>query len=158
MEKREYPDSMASSPTTSYPPGRPLTPQTHQLNRFNERYGGASWVNPFDTPSHSRPPSTIASSTGLHQAGKGGGYFRSRRVRKGEVDKPWLSKKDPREKWVTIIPIIGIVVGLVGAGFLVYNGLQSVVNHEYCLILDEDFSTGFNEKIWTREAEVGGFG
>ena len=28
----------------------------------------------------------------------------------------------------------------------------------YCQILDEDFSGGFNTNVWTKEAEVGGFG
>ncbi|TKA49805.1 hypothetical protein B0A49_13696 [Cryomyces minteri] len=86
-------------------------------------------------------------------------YFHSRRVKKGEVEKPWLERKDPREKWVTIIPIIGIVVGLAVSGFLIYDGLKTVVNHVYCPVLDENFSSGtLDPKIWTKEAEVGGFG
>jgi len=69
-----------------------------------------------------------------------------------------MDKKDPREKWVTIIPIIGIVIGFALAGFLIYDGLQTVVNHTYCSVLDENWSEGFNEKVWTKEVEVGGFG
>ena len=85
-------------------------------------------------------------------------YFHSRRVRKGEVERPWLDRHDPKEKWVTIIPIIGIVVGLALSGFLIYDGLASVAHHVYCPVLEDDFSNGFNTKVWTREAEVGGFG
>ena len=86
-------------------------------------------------------------------------YFRSRRVRKGEIEHPWkLAKKDPREKWVTIIPLIGLALGLAVAGFLVYDGLRTIVNHQYKLILDEDWSQGFRTDIWHKEVTVGGFG
>ena len=85
-------------------------------------------------------------------------YFRSRRVRKGELAKPWQEKKDRREKWVTIIPCMGLLVGLGICGVLVYLGLASVVNHKYCPVLLEDWSNGFDESIWTREVEVGGYG
>jgi len=74
------------------------------------------------------------------------------------VQQPWKEKKDPKEKWVTIIPCIGLVVGLAVAGFLVWHGISSVVNHKYCPVLTEDWSNGFDEKIWTREVECGGFG
>lgn len=69
-----------------------------------------------------------------------------------------MDKKDPREKWVTIIPLIGLALGFAFAGFLVYDGLKSVINHEYCPVINEDFSNGLDSKIWTKEAEVGGFG
>ncbi len=79
-------------------------------------------------------------------------------MKKGEVERPWMDKKDPREKWVTIIPLIGLFVGFALAGFLVWDGLRTVVNHVYCPVLDENWSGGFNERVWTKEAEVGGFG
>lgn len=85
-------------------------------------------------------------------------YFKSRRIRKDEVEKPWLEKKDPKEKWVSIIPLVALAIGFLLAGLLVYDGIRSVVHHEYCLVLSEDFSGGLNEKIWTKESEVGGFG
>lgn len=86
-------------------------------------------------------------------------YFHSRRIRKGEAERPWLSKKDPKEKWVTIIPLIGIAIGFAIAGFLIYDGLSSVSNHVYCPVLDEDFSSSaLDPKIWTKEVEVGGYG
>ena len=74
------------------------------------------------------------------------------------AEKPWMEKKDPKEKWVTIIPLIGLFLGFCIAGLLVWDGMRSVVNHKYCLVLDEDWSQGFNDKVWMREAEVGGFG
>jgi hypothetical protein len=72
--------------------------------------------------------------------------------------KPWLKQKDPKGKWVTILPIIGMILGLGIAGFLVWDGLSSVVRHDYCQILSEDFSNGLDPNIWSKEAEVGGFG
>lgn len=87
-----------------------------------------------------------------------GQYFRSRRIQKGDVAKPWLAVKDHREKWVTIIPCLGLLLGLAICGLLVYLGLASVVNHKYCPVLMEDWSNGFDENIWTREVEVGGYG
>jgi hypothetical protein len=60
---------------------------------------------------------------------------------------------------VTIIPLIGLFIGLAIAVLLIYDGLQTVVNHKYCPVFMEDFSSGtLNPSIWTKEAEVGGFG
>ncbi|KAI0475756.1 glycoside hydrolase family 16 protein [Xylariaceae sp. FL0804] len=84
-------------------------------------------------------------------------YFHSRRVKKGEAEKPWLAKKDPREKWTTILPLMGIGVGLLLSAFLVWDGLRSVVKHKYCLVLNDEFDS-FNEDVWTKEVQVGGFG
>lgn len=69
-----------------------------------------------------------------------------------------MAKKDPKEKWVTIIPLIGLALGFGVAGFLIYDGLSSVVHHKYCPVMSDDFSQGLNTNIWTKEAEVGGFG
>ncbi|KAF2404381.1 glucan endo-1,3-beta-D-glucosidase [Trichodelitschia bisporula] len=86
-------------------------------------------------------------------------YFRSRRLRKGTAnEKPWLKEKDSREIWITLIPLIGLLCGLGIAAALVWSGYKSVTNLEYCLVLDEDWSHGIRSNVWTREAEVGGFG
>lgn len=117
--------------------------------------------NPFATPfTMSEQNSTNASSSALnlHQQREQQKYFHSRRVKKGEIERPWLDRKNPKEKWVTIIPMVGLALGFAIAGFLVYDGLRTVVHHQYCPVLKEDWSTGFNTKIWTKEAEVGGFG
>ncbi|MCJ1308483.1 hypothetical protein MMC25_002136 [Agyrium rufum] len=141
--------------TSASTPLRPSTPD----NPYSDNITPLPRTNPFGTPFTSRPGSIRNSSAvDLHQETLRQRYFHSRRVRKGEVERPWLNRKDPREKWVTIIPIIGILVGFGLAGFLVYDGLKTVVNHVYCPVLDEDWSEGFNTKIWTKEAEVGGFG
>lgn len=53
---------------------------------------------------------------------------------------------------------MGFIVGLAIAGYIVYDGYKSVPVHTYCTVLDEDFSHGLNDDVWTKEAEVGGFG
>lgn len=110
------------------------------------------------TPISTRSPAAI-SVVSFAQANIRNRYFHSRRIKDPkEIQKPWLEKKDPREKWVTIIPLMGIAIGLGIAAFLVFNGISSVVNHKYCEVFVEDWSQGFREDIWTREVEVGGFG
>ncbi|KAI9778017.1 MAG: hypothetical protein M1839_008422 [Geoglossum umbratile] len=137
-------------------PQRSGTPES---SPFTESNTPAIRPNLFSSPDPSRPTSTAGSSTALPSAQFSQRYFHSRRVQKGEIEKPWLQKKDPREKWVTIIPLMGLGVGLLLAGFLIYDGLRSVVNHKYCPVLHEDFSgTTLNDQIWTKEVEVGGFG
>ncbi|KAF2770435.1 glycoside hydrolase family 16 protein [Teratosphaeria nubilosa] len=112
--------------------------------------------NPFGTPYGSMPVSAMGSSTGVQRMPPPR-YFHSRRIRKGETERPWLEKKDPKEKWVTIIPLIGIFVGLALTGFMIYEGLQSIHSYTYCPVLMDDFSSGLSDK-WYKEVEVGGFG
>jgi hypothetical protein len=122
-------------------------------------------ANPFQSPDVSRPPSSFGSSSGIAAAAPrapndpsaGPRYFHSRRVKKGEIEKPWLDNKDSREKFVTILPVLGVLIGLGLAGFLVWDGINSVVKHNYCMVLDDSFDT-FNTDIWTKEVQVGGFG
>ena len=112
--------------------------------------------NPINTPRASAHTSRAASTTGYQPQRPT--YFHSRRIKKGQVQRPWLDKKDPREKWVTIIPIIGILLGLAVSGFLIWEGLQTVQQHVYCSIFEDNFSSGLNTNVWTKEVEVGGFG
>lgn len=137
-------NSVQSVPTT------PTTTTTPDSQSIHEKQ------NPFATPYSSHPGSHTGSYANLHAPAQR--YFHSRRIRKGEVDKPWLTNKDPKEKWITIIPIIGILVGLALSGLLVYDGLRGVVNHKYCPVYSTDFTEGFDNTVWTKEAEVGGFG
>ena len=108
------------------------------------------------------PASAMGSTSGFqsssYQQAPQARYFHSRRIKKGEIERPWLNRKDPKEKWVTIIPLIGIFVGLALSGFLIYEGLQTVHHYVYCPVLEEDFSQGLRSNIWTKEVEVGGYG
>lgn len=144
----DYQHGTATTTATNTP--RPGTPDSDPIEPAPPR-------NPFASPYGSMPASAIGSSTGL-QTSAPPRYFHSRRVNKAEIEKPWLEKKDPKEKWATIIPIIGILIGFGLVGFLVYDGLSSVTNHTYCPVLNEDFSGGLNPSIWTKEVEVGGYG
>lgn len=114
--------------------------------------------NPFSASAS--PLGTSANSSAIHlqYQKQSQRYFRSRRIKKGTSEQPWKTKKDPKEKWVTIIPLIGLALGFALAGFLVYDGLSTIVHHTYKLVLDEDWSNGFNDAIWTKEVNVGGFG
>ncbi|RCI12096.1 hypothetical protein L249_0882 [Ophiocordyceps polyrhachis-furcata BCC 54312] len=107
-----------------------------------------------DSPEVSRPAS---SSGGRFEPQR---YFHSRRVRKGDAEKPWLVRREAKEKWVTILPILGIVVGLGLAALLVWDGIRSVIKHKYCPVLDDSFDGGggLNADVWTKEVTVGGFG
>ncbi|KAF7559013.1 hypothetical protein G7046_g5140 [Stylonectria norvegica] len=85
-------------------------------------------------------------------------YFRSRRIKKGTIDRPELRDKDPRGIWITLIPIFGFLAGLLAIALLTWNGYASVSNHKYCEVFVDDFSAGFNSTIWTKQVETGGFG
>ena len=136
-------------------------PFTSHLDTFSlqdeETMAPASASNPFSTPHVSRPV-TQSGSTTSYSGPPQPRYFRSRRVKKGTVERPWLDKKDPKEKWVTIIPLLGILAGLAITALLIWDGLRSVVNHKYCPVLDEQWMNGFDEKFWTKEVELGGYG
>jgi len=150
------PTYRSSAVSTATTPNRPGTPESRS-NPFTDDISPAPrGNNPFSSPFTSRPASSFGSSSAVR--GLPSRYFHSRRVRKGEVSQPWRTKVDPKEKWVTIIPLIGLAIGFVLAGFLVYDGISSVVHHKYCPVLSDDFSNGINTDIWTQEAEVGGFG
>lgn len=124
-------------------------PETHSAQLNSPRISSQTSRVPSEAGS--------AANTSSYQSSQRGEWFRSRRVKKGEVEKPWLEKKDPREKWVTILPLVGLALGLCITGLLVWDGIRTVAQHKYCEVLNEDFTT-WNSKIWTKEVEVGGFG
>ncbi|KAK0726028.1 glycoside hydrolase family 16 protein [Lasiosphaeris hirsuta] len=163
---RPNPAMLSATSTAAPTPLRPGTPNDSGINPFGDGHESqasqrpASGVNPFYSPSASRAPSSFddVSAAGRGFDERAQRYFHSRRVRKGEVEKPWTKNADPKEKWVTIIPIIGIVIGLALSAFLVWDGVRSVVKHNYCLVLAEDFSGGLNGAVWQKEVQLGGFG
>lgn len=149
-------------PSPRRPPrqDRSNSPFTVRPNPFDDEITSLPSRDPFSSVNNSRAPSRAPSSTATSTGRRPLStiYFKSRRIQKDEIEKPWLEKKDPKEKWVTIIPLVALAIGFLLAGLLVYDGIRSVVHHEYCLVLSEDFSTGLDPKIWTKEAEVGGYG
>jgi len=140
---------IGTATTTAEATPRPGTPDSDPIMQ-------APRPNPFATPYGSVPVSASGSSTALHMPQQR--FFHSRRINKDEIEKPWLDKKDPREKWVNIIPCFGIALGLAVTCFLIWDGIRNITNNTYCSVFEDDFANGFNTKIWTKEAEVGGFG
>lgn len=153
---------------------RPLGPESASpssgekrptANSFREQLERFSGTNPLAAAQgrRSRPisalsPASTPSGEELEQR-TGMRYFHSRRIRKDQVVKPWTKEpRDPKEKWVTIIPLIGLIMGLCAAGFIIWDGIRSVVNHKYCMVLDEDWAQGFRPDIWQAEIRAGGFG
>ena len=111
------------------------------------------------TTTSSPPYSTASSRAGYHSYNeKPSTYFHSRRKAKADIEKPWLKEKNPRQAWLTWFPIIGLLLGIGCTGALVWDGLRTNKLPQYCQVLDDDFSSGLRESIWTKEAEVGGYG
>lgn len=147
----------AATTTAAATPVRSSSPN-HEGEVFSDDHiSPTPPINYLHGVNYSRPQSTMGDSSAVNHS-SATTYFRSRRVRKGEVQRPWVGKKDPKEKWVTIIPIVGAIIGLALAGFLVWDGLRTVVINDYKLVLDENFSGPLDSNIWTKEVEVGGFG
>lgn len=141
-----------------------IPPTKHEADAVAPMRPFAGSSDPFASPTGSRPSSPSFGSSNAPQRPATQQpqtlrYFHSRLVKKGEVEKSWLGRKDPKEKWVTILPLTGIFIGLALAAFLVWDGLSSVVHHKYCLVLDESFDgSGLDSNVWTQEVQVGGFG
>lgn len=144
----DYHHGTATTTATNTP--RPGTPDSDPIE-------AAPRSNPFQTPYGSMPASAMGSTTGVQHIPPPR-YFHSRRINKDEIEKPWLDKKDPKEKWVWIIPLIGALIGIGLAGFSIYEGLKSHSSHTYCPVLDDTFTNGIDPKTWTHEVQVGGFG
>ena len=146
------------------------TPRLESISETTDSINPVPLRDPFASGNASEINSTAVSSSAasigddasikeeapqLHPRAR---YFHSRRIKKGEAERSWLKKKDPMEKWVWILPVIGLVIGLGIAGYLIFSGLGKVSYHEYCEILNEDWSEGLDPKKWLKEVEVGGFG
>jgi hypothetical protein len=130
---------------------------------MEQRPGTNTLENPFSTPLNSRAGSRAVSSTG-HTSSRGLGgavqrkYFQSRRIRKEDTKLPRF-ERDRGEKWLWIIPTSGFIIGLIVVGVLIYLQVATKPNHNYCPVLEEDFSSGvLNPEVWMKEVEVGGFG
>ncbi|KAF8631464.1 hypothetical protein AX15_002401 [Amanita polypyramis BW_CC] len=77
-------------------------------------------------------------------------------------EKPWLSKKEPRETLGYFITVICLLLGLGGAAVLCWRGISSVQKLDpsrLCLVLDENFDgTSLDNSVWSLDVELGGFG
>jgi len=85
--------------------------------------------------------------------------FKSRRVKKEEIHRPWIGEKDRQRIWPLIFPLIGVFLGLIYSGLCIYQGMAAAPVQQYCLVMDEDFSSGtLDPAVWTYEVALGGFG
>lgn len=138
--------------------GSPVTKtsESPMFGTFTPRSNSSE--NPFETITYKARPSVAKFEKAAPRRGV---YFRSRRIQEKEVDLSWLKqKKDSRQKWLSLLPIIGLVLGLCIAGAYIFLGIRSVPVHKYCVVYQDDFSssTTLNPDIWTKEVAVGGFG
>ena len=84
--------------------------------------------------------------------------FKSRR-NNGAIEKPWLQKKRSGFRWAgTGATTIGLVAGLVIVGIMAWTGWQSYDTVDFCEYWEDDFSSGLNTDVWSREVQVNGFG
>ncbi|KAF2148422.1 glycoside hydrolase family 16 protein [Myriangium duriaei CBS 260.36] len=84
--------------------------------------------------------------------------WRSSRLQPGEVyEKPWIHDKEPRKIYERILFCMGCFAGLCIGGYLIYVSWTNVTNSEYCIILDDNF-TSIDPEVWNYEIQIGGFG
>ena len=84
--------------------------------------------------------------------------WKSSRFAPGEVyEKPWKQEKIPRKSWERLIFAFGLFVGAAIGGWLMYSAWSNVTNSEYCMILNDNFSS-IDTEIWNYEVQRGGFG
>ncbi|KAL2429927.1 Beta-1,3-glucan-binding protein [Exophiala dermatitidis] len=172
-------NKQSTVPSETAPVFRPVLERMHSAPSNSLFKNPVAWTpsfKPSDTPpygKYSRHPSIaedpmgepvekVRSSLCIHEkhVPKPGVYFRSRRIKEHNTDHSWLKqRKDPRQKWLTIIPLIGIILGFCIAGAYIFLGVQDVPMHKYCMVYEDTFSSGtLDSKVWTKEVEVGGFG
>ncbi len=110
------------------------------------------------TPSHTSRAQSLHFSDVTEKSYRPRPYFRSRRIKKGTIARPELRVHDPRKKWATLIPVFGILLGFASIGLLTWDGWRSVDKHAYCPVFVDDFASGFNSTIWSKEVQTGGYG
>ena len=55
--------------------------------------------------------------------------------------------------------MLGLFTGIAITGVMIYLKIGRLATHNYCPVLDDDFSSGvLNKNIWQAENEVGGYG
>ncbi|KAK9451885.1 glycoside hydrolase [Limtongia smithiae] len=107
-------------------------------------------------PATHLPPEDYSASRANHSRLK----FRSRRIPQGYIsEKPWLKDRQKGDRILMWITVVTCVIGCGIVGVLVWAGISSVTNYKYCVVMQDDFSSGtIDETLWTREVELGGFG
>ena len=84
--------------------------------------------------------------------------WRSSRLQPGEVyEKPWIHDKEPRKIYEKLLFAAGCFAGLCVGGYLLFMSWNNVTNSEYCIVLDDNF-TSIDPAVWNYEVQIGGFG
>ncbi|KAF7571163.1 Glycoside hydrolase family 16 protein [Pyrenophora tritici-repentis] len=84
-------------------------------------------------------------------------YFKSRRVRAEDVQMPWLDEVCRRTQIKNGIVIVGFILGVMACGLVVWHSMRDVGFYHYCEAYHDNF-TSWNDSVWTKEVELGGFG
>ncbi|KAJ5593911.1 uncharacterized protein N7459_000119 [Penicillium hispanicum] len=120
--------------------------------------------NPFATPPlaspigsiRSRRPESAVEAEPQAPAARHRRRFQTSRLI-GEFEKPWLHDTKRSPNWDTIIFYTCVVIALAISGYICWHAYTDVPQHEYCLILDEDFKT-LDTRVWNHEVQLGGYG
>ncbi|EAW08576.1 glycosyl hydrolase family protein [Aspergillus clavatus NRRL 1] len=107
----------------------------------------------FGKPIEIRVTSETGSSTATARPRR---RFQSSRLI-GEYEKPWLQTGKRRWDWDRTIFYSAIGIALALSGFICYHSVASVPKNDYCLILDDDFST-LDTNTWNHEVQLNGWG
>lgn len=168
-----HPESPLRSPADSTSHDHDYFSRAHSraTSRAPSQFGKASVITTQELDDHFETyPTSVQESVshtgslygvpgwrGPSIAGRGRPYFRSRRIKKGETYRPELEEYDKMEIWVTIIPVIGILMGLGIIAVLTWYGIYKAPNHKYCSVFYDDFTHGWNPHIWQQEVQCGGY-
>lgn len=79
----------------------------------------------------------------------------------GEFETPWLQHSQNANRWRELLDrvifYLAIIIGIGIGFFLCYRSYRSVPSHDYCLIMDDNFTT-LDLDVWTRYVQLDGFG
>lgn len=73
----------------------------------------------------------------------------------------WLNSKEAKhiQRKNKRVVLIGIVMGVAAMVAVILDGVLRVEKQDkLCLVLDDDFSKGFNKSTWSHEVQLGGYG
>ncbi|KAI8674518.1 Glycoside hydrolase family 16 [Fusarium keratoplasticum] len=82
--------------------------------------------------------------------------FKSSRL-VGEYEKPWLADWKRETNWDSIIFYSGVLIALCISAYIAWNTVRKIPKNEYCLILDDRFTT-LDKNTWSHEIQMNGFG
>ncbi|KAG2127998.1 concanavalin A-like lectin/glucanase domain-containing protein [Suillus clintonianus] len=78
-----------------------------------------------------------------------------------DIDKPWLAKKRRCESGSWWVTFFAIILGIVAAAALCFQGWTSVdilQPSQLCLVMQDDFTSSLDSNNWSLDVELGGFG